>query len=214
MRVDIWSDIACPFCYIGKRNFETALAQFTHKDRVQVVMHSFELDPQAPKNQNISMDQMLAKKYNMTVEKARSMNESVTERAAQAGIHFDLEAAILTNHFDGHRLLHLAKERGVQPLMAEKLFAAYFSEGKDVSNHHELIQLGAEAGLKPAEVKEMLESEMYTAEVREDEAIANELGISGVPAFILAEKYLISGAQPVETFVEALNAAWREKELA
>ncbi len=211
MKVDIWSDIACPFCYIGKRNFEAALAQFLHKDQVQVTMHSFELDPSAPKNQNVSMDQMLAKKYNMTVEKARTLNASVTERAAQAGIHFDLEAAVLTNHFDGHRLLHLAKDRGVQPLMAEKLFAAYFSEGKDVSSHQELIQLGSEAGLKPAEIKDMLESEMYTAEVREDEAVASELGISGVPAFILTEKYLISGAQPVETFVEALNAAWREK---
>lgn len=212
MKVDIWSDIACPFCYIGKRNFEKALEQFPHKDQVQVTMHSFELDPNAPKDQNISMDQMLAKKYNMSLERARQMNQSVTERAAQAGIHFDLEAAILTNHFDGHRLLHLAKERGVQSAMQEKLFAAYFSEGKDVSNHHELIQLGAEAGLKPAEIKEVLESDMYTAEVREDEANANELGISGVPAFVLAEKYLISGAQPVETFVEALNAAWRTHE--
>jgi predicted DsbA family dithiol-disulfide isomerase len=212
MRVDIWSDIACPFCYIGKRNFEKALEMFPHKDQVQVIMHSFELDPQAPKSQNVSMDQMLAKKYGMTVDKARKMNESMTERAAQAGIHFDLEAAILTNHFDGHRLLHLAKERGVQPLMQEKLFAAYFSEGKDVSDHHVLVQLGAEAGLKPAEVKDVLESQMYTTEVREDEAVANELGISGVPAFVLTEKYLISGAQPVETFVEALNTAWRTHE--
>lgn len=212
MKVDIWSDIACPFCYIGKRNFEKALEQFPHKDQVQVVMHSFELDPNAAKNQNISMDQMLAKKYGMPLEKARQMNESVTERAAQAGIHFDLEAAILTNHFDGHRLLHLAKDRGVQSEMQEKLFAAYFSEGKDVSDHSTLIQLGAEAGLKPAEIKDVLETEMYTTEVREDEAVANELGISGVPAFVLAEKYLISGAQPVETFIEALDAAWRHHE--
>lgn len=212
MRVDIWSDTACPFCYIGKRNFEKALAQFQHKDKVQVTMHSFELDPNAPKNQNVSMDQMLAKKYGMPIEKAREMNVSVTERAAQAGIHFDLEAAILTNHLDGHRLLHLAKERGVQSEMQEKLFAAYFSEGKDVSDHATLVQLGAEVGLKPAEVRDVLESEMYTTEVREDEAVANELGISGVPAFVLAEKYLISGAQPVETFIEALDAAWRQNE--
>lgn len=212
MKVDIWSDIACPFCYIGKRNFEKALEQFPHKDQVQVIMHSFELDPNASKNQNVTMDQMLAKKYGMPLEKAREMNVSVTERAAQAGIHFDLEAAILTNHLDGHRLLHLAKDRGVQSEMQEKLFAAYFAEGKNVSDHQTLIQLGAEAGLKPAEIKDVLESQMYTAEVREDEAIANELGISGVPAFVLAEKYLISGAQPVETFVEALDAAWRLNE--
>lgn len=212
MKVDIWSDIACPFCYIGKRNFEKALEQFPYRDQVQVTMRSFELDPNAPKNQNVSMDQMLAKKYNMTLEKARSLNVSVTEKAAHAGIRFDLEAAILTNHFDGHRLLHLAKERGVQAAMQEKLFAAYFSEGKDVSDHRELIQLATEAGLQVADVKAVLESDKYAAEVREDESIANELGISGVPAFVLAEKYLISGAQPVETFVEALDAAWRVHE--
>ena len=212
MKVDIWSDIACPFCYIGKRNFEKALEQFPHRDQVQVTMRSFELDPNASKNQNMSMDQMLAKKYNMTLEKAHSLNVSVTEKAAHAGIRFDLEAAILTNHFDGHRLLHLAKHHGVQAVMQEKLFAAYFSEGKDVSNHHELIQLATEAGLPAAEVKAVLESDKYAAEVREDESIASEWGISGVPAFVLAEKYLISGAQPVETFIEALEAAWRVHE--
>jgi len=212
MKVDIWSDTACPFCYIGKRNFEKALARFSHFAQVKVILHSFELDPNAPKSQHMNLNQMLAKKYNMSLERAKQMNVSVTQRAAEAGIHFDLEAAILTNHFDGHRLLHLAKDRGVQSAVQEKLFAAYFSEGKDVSDHKELIQLGSEAGLKPTEIKDMLESEMYAAEVREDEAVANELGITGVPAFILAEKYLISGAQPVETFIEALKAAWSEHE--
>lgn len=210
MRVDIWSDIACPFCYIGKRNFEAALEQFDQRDHVEVTYHSYELDPNAPKDQNVSMDEMLAKKYGMTVEKARKMNESVTERAAQAGIHFDLEAAILTNHFDGHRLLHLAKENHLQKELAEKLFAAYFSEGKNVSDHHELTQLAAEAGLKVPDIKAVLASDKYAEDVREDESVANEIGITGVPAFILAEKYLVSGAQPVATFVEALNAAWSD----
>lgn len=210
LRVDIWSDIACPWCYIGKRRFETALQDFPQKDEVEVVWHSFELDPSAPTENPNSMRDGLARKYGRTPAQAQEMLDSMTGTAAVEGLEYHFENTRLTNTFLAHQLIHLAAEHGQQDAMKERLLLAYMSEGQNVGNLDTLAKLAQEVGLDGSEVRATLESGKYADDVRQDEAQAQALGISGVPFFVLGGKYGVSGAQGAEVLRGALDQVWAE----
>jgi len=210
MKVEIWSDILCPWCYIGKREFENALAQFKHKDKVEVVWKSYELDPTARKDYDGNLYNLLASKYNITIERAKEMTASLVERARAVGLSYNMDIAKATNSFDAHRLIHMAMKYGVQDIVIERLSAAYLTEGKHIGHHETLIQVGVEAGLNAAEVITMLNSDDYTEAVKNDEYEAQNLRIKGVPFFLFNRKYSLSGAQSREVFQEALAKIWSE----
>jgi predicted DsbA family dithiol-disulfide isomerase len=210
VKVEIWSDVVCPWCAIGKRRFEKALARFAHRDEVEVTWHSFELDPSAPREQDGDLADHLAAKYGLTRERAEAMHRQMTESAAAEGWDFHFERARRGNTFDAHRLLHLAAERGVQDAVKERLFRAYFTEGEAIADHATLVRLVAEAGLDADEARAVLASDRYAAEVRADERQAQAYGITGVPFFVVDRRYGVSGAQPPEALLQALETAWAE----
>ncbi|TVP44552.1 MAG: DsbA family oxidoreductase [Gemmatimonadales bacterium] len=205
MKVEIWSDVVCPWCYIGKRRFETAVEAFG--EEVEVIWRSFELDPGAPREPATALDEALAKKYGMTVEQARGMLSQMTGTAAEEGLAFDFGRARGGNTLDAHRLLHLAAQRGVQAEMKERLLQAYFTEGRAISDPEELAGLAGEIGLDAEEVGMMLAGDAFTDAVRQDELRARELGVRGVPFFLVDESVGISGAQPSELLRRALASA-------
>lgn len=211
MDVEIWSDINCPWCYIGKRRFESALAEFEHADDVTLTWRSFELDPNAPAEVPGNGAAMIAQKYGMAIEKAQEMERNVTATAAGDGLRYDLEHARIGSSFDGHRLIHLAKRHGLQDEMKERLLRARFTEGLLLSDHDTLIELATEVGLDPDEVRELLEGDLYADAVREDEATAHALGISGVPMFVVDRSFGASGAQPPEQLLTLLRHAWENR---
>lgn len=211
MRVDIWSDVVCPFCYIGKRQFEIALDQFEHKKNVEVVWHSFELDPNTPVPSQGDLYTMLSTKYGISREKAVEMTQGVVGMAQLVGLSYDMDAAKPANTFDAHRIIHLATKYGKQDAAEERFFAAYFTEGKDIAHKATIKQLALELGLEATEVDEVLNSDAFANEVREDEATARRMNISGVPFFVINSKYGISGAQGGKTFLNALNGIWAEE---
>jgi predicted DsbA family dithiol-disulfide isomerase len=208
LTVEIWSDVVCPWCYIGKRRFEAALARFTHADEVEVTFRSFELDPSAPAQSEGSGPERLAAKYGVTVEEARAMNARVTEAAAGEGIDYDLESTRSGNTFDAHRLLHLAAAHGVQAEAKERLMQAYFTEGEPISDPDALVRLVASVGVPEDEARAVLSSDRFAAEVRADEQLGAQLGIRGVPFFVLGRRYGVSGAQPADALLGALEQAW------
>jgi predicted DsbA family dithiol-disulfide isomerase len=210
MKVEIWSDVVCPWCYIGKRRFENALERFAHRDDVEVVWRSFELDPSAPVRRTGDSAQRLADKYGMSREQAAASQDRLTQMAAAEGLAFHFENAQSGNTFDAHRLLHLASERGVQDEVKERLFRAYFSEGEAIGEPETLVRLAAEVGLDPAEADKVLGSDTYAAEVRAEEQQASELGINGVPFFVVDRRYGVSGAQPADVLLQVLDRAWAE----
>jgi predicted DsbA family dithiol-disulfide isomerase len=214
LRVDVWSDVACPWCYVGKRRLESALREFPHADQVEVVWHAFELDPAAPKERDPSKShaERLAKKYGMSVEQAKKNSERLQGIARADGLSFDFERIRSGNMFDAHRLIHLGRKRGVQDAVKERFFKAYLEEGALMSDHGTLSRLAVEAGLSEPEVADVLASDQFTQEVRADEAEAHELGINGVPCFVLDERYAVSGAQPAQVLLSALHQAWSERE--
>ena len=208
MKVEIWSDIVCPWCYIGKRRFEAALDDFDGE--VEVVWRSFELDPGAPKEQRGPLDAALAKKYGMSLERAKEMVAHMTGVAAEEGLDFRFDQAKGGNTFDAHRLLHLAKAEGKGPELKERLLRAYFTEGRSIVEPDELVALAAEVGVDEAQARRVVEGTEYGAEVRQDQARAMEIGVRGVPFFVVAERYGVSGAQPTEAFLEVLEKAKAE----
>jgi len=208
MKVEIWSDFVCPFCYIGKTKFESALAQFAHKDKVEVIYKCFELDPgKHPKQLTVTS---LAKKYGMTAEKAKEMTQGVANQAAEIGLSFEFENQYNANTFDAHRLLLLAQKQNIASDLVSILFAAHFTDNVDIEDHAELIKLAVQAGLSEEEAQGVLLSDQYASDVRADEQQASNLGISGVPFFVLNNKYAISGAQPQHVFLNALEQTWAE----
>jgi predicted DsbA family dithiol-disulfide isomerase len=211
MKIEIWSDVMCPFCYIGKRRFEAALEQFPGKNDVDVVYRSFELDPNAKRDVNQDVHDMLATKYGMSRERAKSMNADVAGQAEALGLTYNFDKMILTNTFDAHRLMHLAARHGKMSEMTELLFKAYFTDSKHIGDHETLAALAAEIGLDKSEAVQMLAGDEFTKEVRADQQEAVTLGIRGVPFFVINRKYAISGAQPNEVFLEALQKAWAEE---
>lgn len=210
MDVEIWSDVACPWCYVGKRRFESALAQFPHADEVTVTWRSFELDPGAPAETTGELAPRLAAKYGMTLEQAREREAQMTATAAGEGLDYHLDIRRSANTFDAHRLVHLAQEHGLGDVMKERLMAAQFSQGLLVSDREALVGLAVEVGLDGAEARAMLGSERYGAEVRRDEQLAGQLGISGVPTFVVNRQIGLSGAQPPEVLLELLERGWSE----
>jgi len=210
MQVEIWSDVVCPWCYIGKRRFEAALARFEHRDQVEVTWRSFELDPSAPRRREGRNIERLAAKYGMSVEQAEAAQDRVSRIADEEGLLYDLDRAQGGNSFDAHRLIHLAAEHGVQDEMKERLMAAYFVEAQPIGDADTLEKLAVDVGLDPAEVRRVLAGDAYRQEVRADEAAASTLGISGVPFFVIDRAYGVSGAQPADTLLEVLDQAWTE----
>ncbi len=210
MKVEIWSDVACPWCYIGKRRFESALDQFAHRDQVEVVWRSFQLDPNAPKTSGKTVTAMLAEKYGVSLAQAQAMNDRVSGMAAEVGLDYHLENAQYANTFDAHRVIHLAASHGLQHEAEERFFKAYFVEGKSLGDAETLVALAAEIGLDADETRTMLESDDFASDVRADVKRAAMLGIQGVPFFVVDEKYGVSGAQPTELFGEVLGQVWAE----
>ncbi len=210
MKVEIWSDYVCPFCYIGKRKFEAGLQQFLNKEAVEVVYKSFELDPNARRDGNPGVHDMLAAKYGMSREQAVENTNNVTLQAKALGLDYYFDRTIQTNTFDAHRLTHFAASKGKHEEMTERLLKAHFTDTLHIGDHDTLADLAEEIGLDRTEVLHVLTSEAYVYEVREDEQEAGGLGVSGVPFFVINRKYAISGAQPSEVFLEALQKAWDE----
>ncbi|ADE12214.1 DsbA family oxidoreductase [Sideroxydans lithotrophicus] len=207
MQVEIWSDVICPWCYIGKRHFEQALAGFVHGDKVNVIWRSFELDPDAPHQREGTLQEYLAKKYRVSLEEAAAMNERVTSVAKEAGLEYRLAAARPGNTFDAHRLLHFAASRQLGDRATERIMHAYFSESLPVGDRAALAHLAPEFGIAETDALALLESSEYSDRVRADEARAEEFGIKGVPFFVIDEKIGVSGAQPVDTFTKVLQQA-------
>ena len=210
--VDIWSDIACPWCYIGKRRFETALAQFPQAEQVDIVWHSFELDPSAPLSSDTPMRERLAAKYGRSLADAQAMMDGMTQTAAAEGLEYHFEKSQPTNTFQAHQLLHLAFDRGVQGQLKERLLSAHLSEGENLGDVETLVRLAADAGLDADEARTVLENQTYAAAVRQDEAQARQFGIQGVPFFVLGNKYGVSGAQAPETLLGALKQVLSESQ--
>jgi predicted DsbA family dithiol-disulfide isomerase len=203
LTVEIWSDVVCPWCYIGKRRFEAAVEQFDGGD-VEVVWRSFELDPGAPATREHSAAEHLASKYGMSVEQAEASHAQMTELAAQEGLEYHFEKARGGNSFDAHRLIHLAHANGKQAEAQERVMRAYFTEGVPIGDREALVELGEELGL---DARPALESDEYADAVRADELLAQQIGIQGVPFFVLNRRYGVSGAQPAELLVQALEKA-------
>jgi predicted DsbA family dithiol-disulfide isomerase len=210
LTVEIWSDIVCPWCYIGKRRFEAALEAFDHRDEVTVMWRSFELDPAAPSAVEGTATERLAAKYGMSLERAEGLHKDMTERAAAEGLDFRFDLAKSANTFDAHRLIHLAATYGHQAAAKERLMRAYFTEGAAISDPETLIALMTEAGVDAAEARDVLSGDRFAEDVREDEQLAGQLGIQGVPFFVIDRRFGVSGAQPPEALVEALERAWGE----
>lgn len=208
MRVDIWSDMVCPWCYIGKRRFETALAKFSHASAVEVVYHAFELDPRSPQIHDHTHVEYLTRRFRMPAAQAKQMIARVSQMAAEAGLDYRLEDARGGNSFDAHRVAHLAKLQGKQVALVERIMRGYFCEAASIGDHATLTTLAVEAGLAEAEVRDVLATDRYAADVRDDEHTAQEIGITGVPFYVLGGKVAMSGAQPVEVMLDALERAW------
>lgn len=210
MKVEIWSDIACPFCYIGKRHFEKAVQSFSDDANIEVEWRSFELDPNAKKDYEDDLYTLLANKYGQTREWAINSAESMRQKGKDIGLEFNFDDTISTNTFDAHRLIHLAKSHGKQNEIEEALFEAYFRNGKHIGNQEVLLDIGERIGLDEKELRSMLDSDLYSKEVRDDEALSQQFGIRGVPYFVINRKYGISGAQPVAHFVQVLEKAQQD----
>jgi predicted DsbA family dithiol-disulfide isomerase len=212
MKVEIWSDIVCPFCYIGKRRFERALAEFGQKDKIEVIYRSFQLTPEVKTDPEISVVNHLAEKKGISVEKALEMTAYVGEQAALEGLEYNMDNAIVANTFRCHRLLYHALAQGLQLAMKERLLKAYFIEGKNIDDIPTLIALSEEIGVTGA--KAILENDSYSDEVKRDILNSKQLGIQGVPFFVFDRKYGVSGAQDSKVFLETIKQSFKEWEEA
>jgi predicted DsbA family dithiol-disulfide isomerase len=208
VKVEIWSDVVCPWCYVGKRHFEEALSRFPHRDEVSVEWKSFELDPNSPPVVGLTMSQILQRKYGMSEQQADEANAKMTALASSVGLEYHLDRVQAGNTFDAHRLIHLAATHDLGDAMKERLLAGYFTEGRAVGDRATLAALAVEVGLDATEVARVLDGDEFASDVRNDEARAVALGASGVPFFVIDEAYGVSGAQPVEVLTGALEEAW------
>lgn len=208
--IDIWSDIVCPFCYIGKRNFENALEDAGLKEKVEVTWHSFELSPEAETNPEGNVYEDLAARKGWTVENTKQMHKQVTQRAKEAGLDYNFDIAVPANSKNAHRLLHLAKKHNVQNEVKESLFKAYFTEGKNIDDAQTLTEIGVKAGVAEEDIKKTLENKMFESEISSDIQQASTIGVQGVPFFVFNRKYGVSGAQPVQTFAEVFDKVSEE----
>jgi predicted DsbA family dithiol-disulfide isomerase len=210
LKVEIWSDVMCPFCYIGKRRFENALEQFEHKDAVDIVWKSYQLDPEMQSNTGQSLDEYLAERKGISIERSQQMHEQMTAMAKELGLEYNFDKAIIANSFDAHRVSHLAKQQGLQDAMEEALFKAYFTEGKNIADNDTLIEVATAIGIDADAVRNVLTTDQFATEVKQDIYEAGQVGVRGVPFFVLGDKYAVSGAQQSETFLGALQQTWNE----
>ncbi len=210
LQVEIWSDVVCPWCYLGKRRFEMALEQFPHRDEVEVIWRSFELDPDAPQQIDGTLDEMLARKYGMSVAQARAGHARLEQLGKEVGLDYRFDIARTGNTFAAHQLIHFAAAQGKQAEMKDRLMRAYFTEGQPISDPETLVALATEIGLDPLAVRTALDGATYAAEVRADERRASDFGISGVPYYVFDEHFAVSGAQSIGVFKMALDKAWKE----
>jgi predicted DsbA family dithiol-disulfide isomerase len=209
MLVEVWSDLVCPWCYLGKRRLEAALGEFSHADRVDVVWRSFELEPDAPREAE-SRRALLLSRYGMTAEQAAERDAQMTALAADAGLEYRPDLAQLGNTFDAHRVLHAARAAGLQGQAKERLLRGYFTEGRKLTDRDTLVELVADAGLDADVARTALADGSFAEEVRDDEREAAAIGITGVPFFVLNRRYAVSGAQPSDVLLEALERTWSE----
>ncbi|MFT3948381.1 MAG: DsbA family oxidoreductase [Agriterribacter sp.] len=210
MKVEIWSDIMCPFCYIGKRKFESAMKTFNAADNIELEWHSFQLDPDIRSGDGKNLYQYLSERKGISYQQSVDMHKQVTDMAKAAGLEYNFDQAVVANSFDAHRLIQLAKTKGLGDAAEERLFHAYFTEGKDVSNRAVLKELGKDIGLDDTEVEEMLNSNAYTKSVQHDIKEAAQIGVRGVPFFVFNRKFAVSGAQPPEIFGQALQQSYED----
>lgn len=211
MRIEVWSDYVCPFCYIGKRRLEEALESTGLKDKADVVFKAYQLDPDSPKVTDLKMHDVLSTKYNMSLDEAKKMTANIAAQAKEVGLNYDFENMRRANTFDAHRLVKLAETENLDAEMTEALLNAYFVEAKQIGNVEFLTQLGSRVGLASGLVREMLDSDEFSADVQEDIEEAGQVGVKGVPFFVINRKYAISGAQPTATFAEALQKVAEEE---
>jgi len=205
MRVEIWADVVCPWCYLGKRRFEQALEGFEHRDEVEVTYRAFQLDPQA---ETMDRTQMLVSKFGVTPERAVQLNEEMEQRAAEAGLEYNLSDTVVGNTLDAHRLVHLASEAGMQEAFVEALYKAHFTDRRSLFDHDSLTKIAVEAGLEEDAVRKVLESGEYAEAVAAEQSAAQDLGATGVPFFVFDRRYGVAGAQATETFSEVLAKAY------
>jgi predicted DsbA family dithiol-disulfide isomerase len=210
MRIEVWSDVVCPWCYVGKRRFERALAGFAHRADVEVVHRSFQLDPTKPVGKTQERGLALRRKYGWSEAQAKAREAQMRATAAGEGLDFEMGSALTGNTADAHQVIHLAKAHGIQDAVVERLYRAYFSEGRSLFDHDSLIALGAEAGLDAEEIRAVLTEGRYAEAVAADGREAHALGATGVPFFVIDNRYGVSGAQPTPVFAEVLARAWDE----
>src|SRR5215204_798005 len=212
MKVEIWSDIMCPFCYIGKRQLEKGLDAFAQKEQVEIKWRGFQLDPGMQYEPGKTIHQVLAEKKGLTIDQAKQLNNRVSNSAKELGLEYNLDKATPANTFHAHRLSHLAAQFDLQDQMEERLFRAYFTEGKNIGDIATLFELAVEVGLPEDDTRETLETNSYSTEVNDDIKEAGQIGIRGVPFFLIDNKYAISGAQAAGLFTHTLDTAWKEIE--
>ena len=210
MKVEIWSDVVCPFCYIGKRRFEQALEEFQYAKDVELEWKSFQLSPQAETNPNQNINQFLAQHKGISVDEARKMHEYVTNMATGVGLEYNFDKTVVANTFNAHRMLHFSKKHGLQRETKERICLAYFTEGKNIDDMDTLIELGEEVGLEGKALRESLQTKEYSNDVIGDVVEAQQLGIRGVPFFVFDRKYAVSGAQDSRVFLETLERSFSE----
>lgn len=210
LKIQIWSDIMCPFCYIGKRRMEEALTLFEHKDAIEIEWKSFELDARFIPSPEDNIIEHLAEKYRKDTDWAQNMVDNMTENAKTAGLDFHFEKAVLANSHNAHRLLHLAKKYHLANELEELLFKSYLTDGKDLNNLNTLTELGIAVGIEAEAVAKVLNSDDYSQDVKQDIKEANAIGVQGVPFFVFDNKYAVSGAQPATTFLQTLEKVWQE----
>lgn len=211
MKVEIWSDFVCPFCYIGKRNFETALSKTGLKDKVEVVYKAYELAPDSPTTTDKSMTAGLAEKYKISEDEAKVMLDNIAAQAKSVGLIYDFDNMLAANTFVAHRVAKLAESKNLGEEMTETLLHAYFTDAKQIGSEEVLMELAQKVGIDKKEVKDVLNSDKYIEEVKADVTEAGQVGVKGVPFFVINNKYAISGAQPPEAFAEALNKVAKEE---
>jgi predicted DsbA family dithiol-disulfide isomerase len=210
MKVEVWSDIVCPWCFVGKRQFERALAEFEHGDEIEVVWRSYELDPRAPEMREGTYAERIARKYGLEVGQARAAMARMVNAGAEAGIEFKFETMRPGNTFDAHRLVHLGKARGIQGAVKERFLRATFFEGEAIGTRDVLVRLAVDAGLDADDVRNVLDSDAFAEDVRVDERVAHGLGVTGVPFFLIDDAYGVPGAQEPMVYLNLLRRAWAE----
>lgn len=211
MKIEIWSDYVCPFCYIGKRRLEEALEQTGLGEKAEVVFKAYELDPNSPAVSGTLMTEVLAKKYGMSVEEAKKMTDNVVDQAKSVGLNYNFDVMTPANTFNAHRLAKLAEQEGFDKTVSESLLKAYFIDGEKIGAEDVLLRIAEEAGISRDRAKAVLDSDEFADDVRMDIAEAQQIGVKGVPFFVIDRKYAISGAQPAEAFANALRQAAEEE---